>query len=61
MASNKVTLHRCSIFHFNKLHVQFYSIFKHDYKISSYLDLTRNSTSRKDLVKIRISNHKLVI
>ena len=45
--------------HFEKL--QFYSIFKHDYEISSYLDLTRNSTKRKDLVKIRINNHELMI
>ena len=37
------------------------SLFKHDYKISSYLDLIRNSANRKDLVKIRISNHKLMI
>ena len=33
----------------------------HDYKISSYLDLIRNSTNRKDLVKIPISNQKLMI
>ena len=37
------------------------SLIKHDYKISSYLDLIRNSANRKDLVKIRISNHKLMI
>ena len=36
-------------------------IFKHDYKISSYLDLTRNSTERKDSVKIRTNNNKLMI
>ena len=41
--------------------VQFYSLFKHDYKISSYLDLIRNSTNRKDLVKIPISDQKLMI
>ena len=41
--------------------IQFYSIFKHDYKISSDLDLTSNSTKRKDLNKIRINNHKLMI
>ena len=46
-----------TIYHSRKL--QFNSLFKHDYKISSYLDLTRNSTNRKDLVKIRISNRKL--
>ena len=37
----------------------FTAYFMHDSKISSYLDLTRNSTNRKDLVKIRISNRKL--
>ena len=47
------------IHHSKKL--QLYSSFKHDYKISSYLDLIRNSANRKDLVKIRISNHKLMI
>ena len=43
-----------TIHHSKKL--QFYSLFKHDNKISSYLDLIRNSSNRKDLVKIRISN-----
>ena len=43
-----------AIHHSKKL--QFYSLFKHDYKISSYLDLIRNSANRKVLVKIRISN-----
>ena len=41
--------------------LQFCSIFKQDYKISSYLDLTRNSINRKDLVKLRISKYKLMI
>ena len=41
--------------------LQFYSIFKQDYKISSYLDLTRNSVNGKDLVKLRISNYELMI
>ena len=36
------------IHHSKKL--QFYSLFKHDYKISSYLDLIRNSTNGKDFV-----------
>ena len=54
-----ITYWQHTIHHSKKL--QFYSLFKHDYKISSYLDLIRNSTNRKDLVKIRISNHKLMI
>ena len=47
------------IHHSRKL--QFYSIFKTYHKISSYLNLIRNLTNREDLVKIRRSNHKLVI
>ena len=41
--------------------LQFCSIFKQDYKISSYLGLTRNSIDRKDLMKLRISKYKLMI
>ena len=41
--------------------VRFYNIFKRDYKISSYLDLTRNSTNKGDLVKLRTSNQKRMI
>ena len=54
-----ITYWQPTIHHSKKL--QFYSLFKHVYKISSYLDLNRNSANRKDLVKIRISNHKLMI
>ena len=36
----------------NSKKLQFYSLVKHDYKISSYLDLIGNSANRKDLVKI---------
>ena len=32
----------------NSKKLQFYSLFKHGYKISSYLDLIRNSANRKD-------------
>ena len=41
--------------------LQFCSIFKQDYKISSYLGLTRNSIYRKDLMKLRISKYRLMI
>ena len=54
-----ITYWQHTIHHSKKL--QFYSLFQHDYKISSYRDLIRNSTNRKDLVKIRISNYKLLI
>ena len=61
MASNKVTLHRYSIF--NR------SIILRNYSFTAFVNMiiksqviqTRNSTSRKDLMKIHISNHKLVI
>ena len=50
---------RHKIHHSKKL--RFYNIFKHEYKISSYLDLTRNSPNRRDLVKLRTSNQKRMI
>ena len=53
-----ITYWQHTIHHSKKL--QFYSLFKHDYKISSYLDLITNSNNRKDLVKTRVSNHKLM-
>ena len=34
---------------------------KHCYEISSYLNVTRKTINRKALVKLRISNHKLMI
>ena len=53
-----ITYWQHTIHHSKK--TQFNSIFKHDDKISSYLNLTRNSTNRENLVKIRIINHKLM-
>ena len=53
-----ITYWQPTIHHSKK--TQFNSIFKHDDKISSYLDLTRNSTNRENLDKIRIINHKLM-
>ena len=53
-----ITYWQHTIHHSKK--TQFNSIIKHDDKISSYLDLTRNSTNRENLVKIRIINHKLM-
>ena len=54
-----VTYWQHTIHHSKKL--QFYSLFNHDHKISSYLDLIRNSANRRDLVKIHMNNHKLMI
>ena len=41
-----ITYWQHTIHHSKKL--QFYSLFEHDYKISSYLDVIRNSANRKD-------------
>ena len=41
--------------------LEFYRSFKNDHTISNYLDLTRGTAERKALVKLRISNHKLMI
>ena len=45
--------------HFQKL--EFYRSFKNEHTISNYLDLTRGTAERKALVKLRNSNHKLMI
>ena len=39
----------------------FYRSFKTDHTSSSYLDLTRGTAGRRASVKLRISNHKLMI
>ena len=39
----------------------FYRSFKTDHTSSSYLDSTRRTAGRRALVKLRISNHKLMI
>ena len=41
--------------------LSFYYTFKKNYSLSAYLDLTRKNSSRKSLVKLRISSHKLRI
>ena len=40
---------------------EFYRSFKTDHTSSSYLDLARGTAGRRALVKLRISNHKLMI
>ena len=44
---------------FSKL--EFYRSFKTDHTSSSYLNLTRGTAGKRALVKLRISNHKLMI
>ena len=41
--------------------LEFYRSFKSNHTTSSYLDLTRGTAGRRALVKLRISNHKLMI
>ena len=41
--------------------LEFYRSFKTDHTSSRYLDLTRGPAWRRALVKLRISNHKLMI
>ena len=41
--------------------LEFYRSFKTDHTSSSYLDLTRGTARRRALVKLQISNHKLMI
>ena len=41
--------------------LEFYRSFKTDHTSPSYSDLTRGTAGRRALVKLRISNHKLMI
>ena len=45
----------------NSKKLEFYNTFKDEYTPSCYLDLTRKLNNRKELVKLRIGNHKLFI
>ena len=45
----------------NSTKLEFFNTFKNDYAPSSYLDLTNKLSERKELVKLRIGNHKLRI
>ena len=45
----------------NSSKLEFFNTFKNDYTPSSYLSLTSKLNERKELVKFRISNHKLRI
>ena len=45
----------------NSQRLEFYRSFKTDHTSYSYLDLTRGTAGRMALVKLRISNHKLMI
>ena len=45
----------------NSTKLEFFNTFKNDYAPSSYLGLTNKLSERKELVKLRIGNHKLRI
>ena len=45
----------------NSTKLEFFNTFKNDYTPSSYLGLTNKLSERKELVKLRIGNHKLRI
>ena len=59
MEQKYITQWRYSVNYTRKL--EFYNTFKHCYEFSSYLNLTRKTINRKALVKIHVSNHKLMI
>ena len=57
---HKYILHwQHTIQHSKKL--EFYNTFKNEYTPSCYLELTSKLNERKELVKFRIGNHKLMI
>ena len=45
----------------NSTKLEFFNTFKNDYAPSPYLGLTNKLRERKELVKLRIGNHKLRI
>ena len=59
MKKNYISYWNQTLQHSQKL--SFYYTFEKNYSLSAYLDLTRKNPSRKSLVKLRISSHKLQI
>ena len=60
LMQHKYILHgQHTIQHSTKL--EFYNTFKNEYAPSCYLELTSKLNERKELVKFRIGNHKLMI
>ena len=60
LMQHKCILHwQHNIQHSKKL--EFYNTFKNEYTSSCYLELTSKLNERKELVKFRIGNHKLMI
>ena len=59
MKQENISYWQNTLQHYQKL--EFYRSFKSNHTTSSYLDLTRGTAGRRALVKLRISNHKLII
>ena len=59
MKEKYISSWRHSIEHSKKL--EFYKVFKDEYSTSDYLYQLRNFNERRNLVKFKISNHKLMI
>lgn len=59
MKEKYISSWRHSLEHSKKL--EFYKVFKDDYVTSDYLNQLRNFNERRNLVKFRVSNHKLMI
>ena len=57
MTKKYISLWRHSLEHSEKL--EFYKVFKDEYSTSAYLRQLRNFNERRNLMKFKISNHKL--
>ena len=59
MKEKYISFWRHSLEHSRKL--EFYKVFKDEYSTSDYLQQLRNFNERRNLVKFKLSNHKLMI
>ena len=59
MKEQYISFWRHSLEHSSKL--EFYKVFKDEYSTSDYLQQLRNFNERRNLVKFKLSNHKLMI
>ena len=59
MKEKYISFWRHSLEHSRKL--EFYKVFKDEYSTSDYLQKLRNFNERRNLVKFKLSNHKLMI
>ena len=59
MKEKYISFWRHSLEHSRKL--EFYKVFKEEYSISDYLQQLKHFNERRNLVKFKLSNHKLMI